>query len=43
MGSICSNGTEYVDESEEDLQLEDMTPSDQSYQFVFKKDVNRTQ
>ena len=36
MGTVCSNGTEILNETDNDL---DLTPSDKTYQFVFKKDV----
>ena len=36
MGTVCSNGAEILNETENDL---DLTPSDKTYQFVFKKDV----
>lgn len=38
MGSVCSNGTEYVSETETDI---DLTPLDNTYQFVYKKDVRK--
>jgi len=37
MGSYCSNGTEYVNETDTDI---DLTPLDSTFQFVFKKDVS---
>jgi hypothetical protein len=39
MGSFCSNGTDYINETDTDL---DLTPLDNTYQFVFKKEVSKS-